>query len=112
MKSILCTCSLSVLLLMFLISTAAVAQVERRRSPSGAVAAAGEVAGAQRASCVLQIDFDANRGNRGMDIQTLNALLTSTAIVDPAAEKALGLKPDDWPKVAQVELLPAGQVAV
>ena len=91
------------------------AQVDRGRGVAGAGAgqgAAGDAArGVQRASCVLQLEFDPNRGMR-TDTQTLNALLTSTAVVDPAAQKALGLGPDAWPKVAQVELIPAGQAAV
>jgi predicted nucleic acid-binding Zn-ribbon protein len=68
--------------------------------------------GVQRASWVLQLEFDPNRGNRTMDTQTLNALLTTTAITDPAAKKALDLGPADWPKYAQIELLPAGGMAV
>lgn len=65
----------------------------------------------QRASCVLQLDFDANRGSR-MDASALNALLTSTALIDPAAQAALGLSAEEWPKVAQVELQAAGTYAV
>jgi hypothetical protein len=61
---------------------------------------------------VLQLDYDTNRGNRTFDIQTLNALLTSTALVDPAAEKALKLAADQWPAVVQLEVVPAGTAAV
>jgi hypothetical protein len=47
-----------------------------------------------------------------VDTQTLNAMLTSTALVDPAAQAALGLGPDAWPRVAQVELVQAGNMAM
>jgi hypothetical protein len=95
-------------------SAAAFAQVDRNRSsPTAADAARG----VQRASVVLQLDYDANRsggggGQRAIDTQTLNAMLTSSALVDPAAKKALDLAPDTWPRVAQIELLPAGQAAI
>lgn len=84
----------------------------RNRTLPGATPAIGSSENsAMRASCVLQIDADLNRGTR-FDSQALNAMLTSTALVDPAAQKALGLAADVWPKVAQVELLPAGSSAV
>lgn len=85
------------------------AQVDRR--PNAAVGS-DPARGVQRASCVLRLDYDPNRGNRTMESQTLNAMLTSTMLVDPAAEKALGLGPGAWPKVAQIELIPAGNSAV
>ncbi|HEX8322556.1 MAG TPA: hypothetical protein VF595_01465 [Tepidisphaeraceae bacterium] len=95
--------------LIALLASTAFAQVDRTRTTK---TPAGDPAGVQRASCVLQIDFDSNRGNRQFDSQTLNALLTSTTLVDPAAMSALRLEPDAWPKVAQVELTPAGNQAV
>jgi hypothetical protein len=94
-----------------LLTTAAFAQVDRRtiRTP------AEDPAGVQRASCVVQIDNDTGRNSgyrQQFDSQTLNAILSSTALLDPVAKKALNLEPSEWPKVAQVELQPAGQLAV
>ena len=92
------------------------AQVERNRGGATAGGASGADAskGIQRASVVVQLDFDPNRSGARptIDTQTLNAMLTSTTLVDPAAKKALGLGPEAWPRVAQIELLPAGNVAV
>jgi DNA repair exonuclease SbcCD ATPase subunit len=47
-----------------------------------------------------------------VSLSTVTALLTSTALVDPAAKTALGLDPEEWPMVAQVELAPAGENAL
>jgi chromosome segregation ATPase len=87
-------------------------QVSRTRSTTPTITPGEAGRDVKRASCVLQLDFDANRGNRGFDLQTLNALLTSTAIVDPAAEKALKLAADEWPRNVQIEVVPAGNSAV
>ena len=97
------------LLLTMIVAPLAQAQVDRGRSIKTPT---GDTAGIQRVSCVVQLDFDANRGSRTFDVQTLNALLTSTALLDPAAKAGLNLSPAEWPRVAQVELLPAGQYAV
>lgn len=82
----------------------------RNRTLPGPVTDASGM-GVDRASCVLQIEPDFNRGTR-FDAATLNAMLTSTVLIDPAAKKALGLGPDRWPKVAQVELVAAGNTSV
>jgi hypothetical protein len=101
---------LLIVLLMGSGPTLSIAQVDRGRISSTAADAAK---GVQRASTVLQLDYDTNRGGqRAIDTQTLNAMLTSTTLVDPAAKRALGLGPEMWPRVAQIELLPAGQAAV
>lgn len=98
------------LLCVLLLAAPLAAQVGRDR---GNMSIGGEgPAGVQRASCVLQLDFGAARSSRLVETKTLNAMLTSTAVVDPAARDALGLGPDSWPKVAQVELVPAGNYAV
>ncbi|MDB5326378.1 MAG: hypothetical protein JWM57_1947 [Phycisphaerales bacterium] len=97
------------LLLTMIVVPLVQAQVDRGRSIKTPT---GDTAGVQRVSCVVQLDFDTNRGSRNFDVQTLNALLTSTALLDPAAKAGLNLSPAEWPKVAQVELLPAGQYAV
>ncbi|HEY0009374.1 MAG TPA: hypothetical protein VGB55_11665, partial [Tepidisphaeraceae bacterium] len=65
----------------------------------------------QRASCVLRIEFDGN-GSSAQVAQTVQAALTSTALVDPSMQAALEMGPAEWPKFVQVDVQPAGDVAV
>lgn len=68
---------------------------------------------AQRASCVLRVETDEGRYSGGQQpSQTIVAMLTSTALVDPAMRDALNLDPAAWPEVAQVDVQPAGESAV
>ncbi len=95
--------------------TVSVAQVDRTgRAPT--VIGGDATRNVQRASCVLQFEStaDPNRygGSRTADLQMLSALLTSTALVDPAAQKAMSLGPDEWPRVAQVEVTNVGSTTI
>lgn len=102
------------LVLAALLTPIAVGQVDRRglsRTPTPPAANAPDGEFVQRASCVLQIDPGENN-YRQVDAQLLTAMLTSTALTDPVAQSVLGLGPDDWQKAAQVEVAPAGQMAV
>lgn len=80
--------------------------------PIGGKVGAAPIAGGgvARASCVVMLRGGpgADRQNGASDLGTIAAALTSTELVDPAAKSALGLGPDQWPTVAQVELTPAG----
>lgn len=60
-----------------------------------------------RAPCVISV----NGGISRQEIQTVNATLTSTALVDPVMEETLQLDSAIWPQVVAIELAPAGQNA-
>jgi prefoldin subunit 5 len=68
----------------------------------------------KRASCVVKLLSDSpytgyQQMNSTIDSPTLAAVLTSTAVEDPAAQKALSLDPDQWPQVVQIDALPVEQ---
>jgi hypothetical protein len=74
---------------------------------------ATRTAAAQRATCVLLLQGGGTRaGGRGMDIKTVGEIITSTAFADAAVKASLGLEPEQWPAVAQIELAPAGEQAI
>lgn len=71
--------------------------------------------GVQRASGVLRLEgpgAGVRPPARGYDIKTVGEIISSTTFVDAAAKEALGLEPEQWPKVAQIELAPAGEQAL
>lgn len=94
------------LLLSLLANETALSQVDRSHSASPVSTQMPLVA-----SCVIQMDFDANRGSRA-DSQMLTSLLSSTELVDPAVKEALNLSSSQWPAVAQIDPVPAGSYAV
>jgi hypothetical protein len=72
-------------------------------------------------SCVLMLQRPARIPGAGFasaaygglaDIQALTTAMTTTGMIDPAAKAALGLGPRQWPKVAWIEVTPAGAQAV
>lgn len=74
----------------------------------------GDKPAVQRASCVLGIESTAPRygGQSNSIVPTVQAMLSSTALLDPAMESILKLSSTEWPKVAQVDVIPAGDSAV
>jgi hypothetical protein len=67
----------------------------------------------QRASCVVRLQYDDDRfGPVPQTAQTLTALFTSTALVDPAVQAALSLTPEQAASVAQIDVQAAGESAV
>src|SRR3954447_18332234 len=75
----------------------------------------------QRSSCVLMLRRGTRYTGSGVssavanglaDLPALTNAMTTTGLIDPAAKAALGLGPRDWPKVARIEVSPAGAPAV
>ena len=67
----------------------------------------------QRASCVLRLQVDDSRfGPVQQTAQTLLALFTSTALVDPSLRAALDLSPAEAASRVQIDVQPAGETAV
>lgn len=69
---------------------------------------------AQRYSCVIRIDTEATNSNGGFagsinDPQSAAALLTSTALIDPAVKSTLHIMPQHRQDSAVVNVYPVGQ---
>jgi len=65
-----------------------------------------------RASCVLALDAAGSTRDSLVNKSTVTAMLTSSALIDPAAAEVLKLGPEAWPRVAHIELTSAGEHAV
>jgi predicted nucleic acid-binding Zn-ribbon protein len=91
-------------LLSLVLVTTAVAQ-----TPEKAPADRAAATPIDRASCVLSIRD--NSGMRRLEIQTVNATLTSTTFIDPIIAETFNLDAVTWPKLITIDLTPAGNNA-
>lgn len=67
----------------------------------------------QRASCVYRVEVDRDRSVApGPVLQTVQAAVTSSALLDPVMKSAIGLDAGQWPRVVQIEVQPIGDVAI
>jgi hypothetical protein len=78
------------------------------RPPLGGAAVDWTAAAPETQSVVLQLDSDTSRGERLMDAQGLVLLAKSTALTDPAIEKAFGRTASEARKIVTIDAVPAG----
>jgi hypothetical protein len=64
-----------------------------------------------RASCVVMVKGVNGYREQNVQIDTVNATLTSTLFVDPVIASTLHLDADTWPQVVSFEITPAGENA-